>query len=112
MYDGRNKTFFHWNNQPSSNVNYFLSQNWILPTTKMRQGDLSEFAHFQRTAQGNPDFNIMDPFTGQPFPNDIIPRDRWSPVAVNLLDTSRGILPLAPRDRLYDNFDFIDYNRQ
>ena len=110
VYDGRNKTFFHWNYQPSSNVNYFLSQNWILPTTKMRQGDLSEFAHFQRTTQGNPDFNIIDPFTGQPFPNDIIPRERWSPVAVNLLDTSRGILPLAHRDRLYDNFDFIDSN--
>ena len=104
------RPLFHWNYQPSSNVNYFQSQNWILPTTKMRQGDLSEFAHFQRTTQGNPDFNIMDPFTGQPFPNDMIPRERWSPVAVNLLDPGRGIRPWPIGIDSTTNFDFIDYN--
>src|SRR5262245_58001474 len=49
----------------------FLS---TVPSDKMRQGDFSEINRV-----------IYDPLTGQPFPGNIIPRDRWDPAAANIL---------------------------
>jgi hypothetical protein len=39
-------------------------------------------------AERNGVFNvrILDPLTGQPFPNNTIPRDRWDPLATKILD--------------------------
>ncbi len=51
-----------------------------LATAKMRQGDFSELL---------PGRLIYDPLTGQPFPGNIIPTNRFSNV-------SRNILPLIP----------------
>jgi len=55
------------------------------PTAAERSGDLSDL--LKRTdARGNPSpVSIFDPLSGQPFPGNIIPASRLSPVATQLL---------------------------
>lgn len=67
------------------------SFNARYPTAAERNGDLS--ALLSRTdAQGRPaPIAIYDPLTGQPFPGNIIPTARISPVARELL----GMIPAA-----------------
>ena len=79
----RNKLFFLW------------SQEWVrrrreetsiqtVPSLAMRQGNFSELLN-----PSNPFFGrvrtIIDPLTGQPFPNNIIPQNRLSPSGIGLL---------------------------
>jgi hypothetical protein len=45
-----------------------------VPSELMRQGNFSEINR-----------PIFDPLTGQPFPGNIIPQDRWDPAAANVL---------------------------
>jgi hypothetical protein len=78
LYNGRNKTFFHfvyggfrWR---AGQANEIVT----LPTEAMRSGDFSEVSRI-----------IFDPLTGQPFPGNRIPQERFSEVA-------RAILPLIP----------------
>jgi hypothetical protein len=75
---------------------FFWAQEWIhfdreetnartVPTAAMRTGDFSELLN-----PNNPFFGrtvtINDPVTGQPFPGNIIPRDRLSPNGLALLN--------------------------
>jgi hypothetical protein len=46
-----------------------------VPTDRMRQGDFGEILR-----------PIFDPLTGQPFPGNVVPRERWDPAAANVLD--------------------------
>jgi hypothetical protein len=45
-----------------------------VPTLKMRNGDFSEISRV-----------IYDPLTGQPFPGNIIPRNRFDPASANII---------------------------
>ena len=49
---------------------------FTVPTAKMFTGDFSEIL---------PGTIIYDPRTGQPFPGNIIPTNRFDPISVNLL---------------------------
>jgi hypothetical protein len=79
LYNGRNRTFFHvstdWfrQNQAQNNVG-------TVPTPAMKQGDFSNFVD----SSGNL-IPIYDPQTGQPFPGNIIPTTRFSPLSQSLL---------------------------
>ena len=79
IYNGKNRTFFHlsfdWFRQNQA-------QNAIgtVPTQAMKGGDFSNFVD----ASGNL-IPIYDPQTGQPFPGNMIPQARFSPLAVSLL---------------------------
>jgi hypothetical protein len=97
VYNGRDKTFFNFNytglrNQPAQNGT-FVS----LPTDAFKQGDFSAY----RDASGAL-IPIFDPATTGPdgsrtqFPGNIIPANRFSSVAKN-------VLPLIPKP------DFPDY---
>ena len=96
----RDKTFFYasWNqlNEPGE-------QFWLrtVPTNLMRQGDFSQLL------TGNRPVTIRDPLSGNPFPNNVIPRDRFNAVAVKVLDK---YLPapnrLGPNDQS-NNYSFI-----
>jgi hypothetical protein len=69
LYDGHDKTFFmfsYWGER-NPGEQAFAGQ---VPTAAMRNGDLS-------TMGGT----IRDPRTGQPFPRNIIPPDRISPLS-------------------------------
>ena len=70
----KNKTFFY----ASANILRIPGKQFYLrdvPTDQMRQGNFS-----QLSAGGQP-ITIVDPLTNTPFPNNIIPANRISPVA-------------------------------
>lgn len=79
LYNGRNRTFF------------YIAQDWFkqnqaqnsigtVPSVAMKNGDFSRFVDATGTV-----IPIYDPQTGQPFPGNIIPKTRFSPLAVSIL---------------------------
>jgi hypothetical protein len=70
----KDKTFFFVDYQGMriTQGQSFLS---TVPSAAMRQGNFSEINR-----------PIYDPLTGQPFPGNIIPQDRWDPAARNVLN--------------------------
>ncbi len=72
VYNGKNRTFFHlsfeWDilNQTDSTIT-------SVPTAAEKAGNFNGVA------------TIYDPLTGQPFPNDTIPANRFSPTALALI---------------------------
>lgn len=83
IYNGKNRTFF------------YLSQDWFkqnqaqnsigtVPTAAMKNGDFSQFVNASGAV-----ISIYDPLTGAPFPGNIIPQSRFSPLA-------KTLLPLIP----------------
>src|SRR6185503_587379 len=44
VYDGRNRTFFHFLTQPHSDTTHTVSRSYVAPTLKYRNGDFSEYA--------------------------------------------------------------------
>jgi hypothetical protein len=114
VYDGHNKTFFNW-----AWEQYRIGQNVLpnalsVPTEAFRRGDFS--AILGRTAigtdpLGRPIFanQIYDPATrraapnGQiiadPFPNNVIPSERFDPVAKKV----QALIPLPTDPNLISN---------
>ena len=83
LYNGRNKTFFFGTYEGLRLPRAETIQNQV-PADAMRTGDFS--------ASG---ITVMDPTTGAPFPNDVIPSNLISPVA-------NGILALYPKPNAGD----------
>jgi len=73
-YDGHDKTFFMFSFWGERNPGEFPFSGQV-PTAAMRAGNLS--------AMGG---TIRDPLTGQPFPGNIIPASRISPIAQRIQD--------------------------
>jgi hypothetical protein len=93
----RNRTFFFvsFGGQRFPGGTYYLR---TVPTAAMRAGDFSQVSRTNI---------IRDPSTGQPFPNNLIPANRISPVA---LKVNEKYLPAPNRgaaDSLSNNFDFF-----
>ena len=84
LFDGRNRTFFlgAYEGVRGETLTSPLS---TVPTALMRQGNFSELA----TA-------IRDPLTGQPFPGNIIPTSRLSPVGAADSRVLPGAHPRGP----------------
>ena len=76
IYDGHRRSFYYftWEQQRFQGSEAATAN---VPTLQMRQGDFSELL---------PKIVILDPATGQPFPGNIIPSGRISPVALNIQD--------------------------
>jgi hypothetical protein len=74
VYDGHNKTFFMAAYE-GVRADTLLSPIATVPTVLMRQGNFSEVSGA-----------IRNPFTGQPYPGNIIPSSQLSPTAKRLLD--------------------------
>ena len=101
VYDGRNKTFFHALYQPVSSFR-FENATLTYPTRRMRTGDLTEVVPF------TPNRQITNPYTGQPFPNNIIPKSMWNPLAFHFVD----LLPVPQNSDLVNNFIALsEHNR-
>jgi len=97
LIDGRNKLFF------MGNYEGFRLRNqketlFSVPSAAMRRGDFSE-----RSA------TIRDPLTNAPFPGNIIPGSRLSPISLALLDYYP--LPNQPTLGLANNFNAVNSNR-
>ena len=91
LYHGANRTFFFFGYE-GTRINVKGSSLPSMPPQAMREGDFSALL---------PGRVIKDPYTGQPFPGNIIPKGRLSPQALPLLVN----LPLPTRDGLTRNYD-------
>ncbi len=79
LYNGRNRTFFHFSCglvQAESGADH----HWNRADPGHEERRLQQFRGFYRNA-----IPIYDPQTGQPFPGNIIPQSRFSPLAASLL---------------------------
>lgn len=86
VYDGARSTYFvNYNGGRSDN---FVDQYATVPTAAMRAGDFSGLS------------SPLDPLTGQPFSNGVIPADRVDPAARALL----GYIPLPNLSGSSQNF--------
>jgi len=114
LFDGANRLFF------MSNFEGFRLRNqqevvFSTPSVAMRNGDFS----------GAP-VTIRDPLTGQPFPGNVIPRNRLDPIAIKLLEfypepnipgtgLSRNYLALqnhlTNKDQFTQRVDFVESSR-
>lgn len=70
LYDGRNRTFFHFTWQALRGSQSPQVSNLVVPGPAFRAGDFS--------ALGTP---VIDPLTQQPFPGNRIPDSRINPVS-------------------------------
>jgi hypothetical protein len=104
VYDGRDKTFFHFYVQPNEADQKAPISNYVYPTAAIRGGDLSEVV--AQHLGGSP---VTNPFTGGTFANNIIPSDLISPAALGALNYA----PLPNRSSdlgtLVDNTDGFQY---
>ena len=92
IYQGRNKTFFFIGFQKFSvKVPEIIPQT--IPTSQMISGNLQQLG-----------MDIIDPQTGQPFPNATIPPSRISPVAQATLNQ---FYPKIGGDFIFNNYSSI-----
>ena len=102
----KNKVFF-FGNYEGQRIVKGVTITAAVPTVGMRTGDFSGMAP------------VIDPLTGNPFPNNMIPADRIAPYATNLLlkiplPTSAGLgrnfAGFGIRDASFDQFTTrLDY---
>jgi Carboxypeptidase regulatory-like domain/TonB dependent receptor-like, beta-barrel len=100
VYDGRNKTFFYFTYSKDERPETSAAVLSTVPTVRMKQGDFGELPASQiiydpETTSGN---------TRQPFPNNVIPRSRFSRIATNLL----AAIPDPTRPSLTGNYDNLN----
>jgi hypothetical protein len=84
----KDRTFFWFASEDYHNISTRNSPGIVLPTAAERRGD------FSTTRSGSTPVVIFDPLTRQPFPNNQIPQDRLSPIALKML----SYVPLPQRD--------------
>jgi hypothetical protein len=87
IYNGRDKTFFLYSHEWIRQRNA-ISSTAIVPTPSERAGD---FSFVQQAG-----FAVVDPFTKQPFANNVLPRARISSVGqalINLYPTPNSADP-------------------
>ncbi|HEU0184273.1 MAG TPA: carboxypeptidase regulatory-like domain-containing protein, partial [Blastocatellia bacterium] len=86
--EDKTRTFFFFSLDNFRRVDS-SSAFYNLPTAKQRAGDFSELGQV-----------IYDPLTGQPFPGNVIPQDRFSKVSRNIL----ALLPQPTSPGLQQNY--------
>jgi hypothetical protein len=99
VYDGRNKSFFYFTYTEILQPAGISQQVNTVPTARMKQGDFGELPSSQiiydpLTTSGN---------TRQPFPNQTIPRNRFSAISSKLLSA----IPDPTRPGLTSNYDYV-----
>jgi hypothetical protein len=79
-YNGRNRTFFFYN--------YEFLKSAIPDSANLQRAptDLERAGDFSQSINGVLGGNIIDPFTGQPFPGNRIPASRIDPISATYLD--------------------------
>ncbi len=79
VYNGTNKTFFMFNYEARKRRDGGLAQTANHPPTAFRNGDFSSLLGLPTPVR------IVDPLTGDPFAGNIIPTNRISPAAKELM---------------------------
>jgi hypothetical protein len=78
LYDGHKKTFFFFDYE-GNHRRTSQPELYLVPTLSERNGNLSDLAI--------PNNMLIDPLSGQPFPNNTIPTSRLSASALTLLNS-------------------------
>jgi hypothetical protein len=101
LYNGHNRTFFfvdyEGNRKRTSQPEQFL-----VPTAAERNGNLSDL--------NIPNNALMDPVSGQPFPNNTIPLSRLNSSALALLNSYYPLPNVAGNGYNYENLQSIPSN--
>ena len=113
LYNGQNKTFFFFNHEQFQTRERFVGTFTTVPTAAYRQGDFSA-ALTGRNLGTDPlgrailENTIYDPRTSRevngrivrdPFPNNVIPRNLFDPVALKI----QALMPAPTNSFLVDN---------
>lgn len=113
-YNGHDRTFFFFNFEQYREKQQINNQTFTVPTARYRNGEFGE-ALTGRVLGTDPllrpiiEGTIYDPLTtrvvnGQvvrdPFPGNIIPRDRWDPVAVKI----QNLIPASDSTGVVNNY--------
>ncbi len=87
IYDGHNRTFFMFNYEGRIRRQGRLAQTANHPPLAFRSGDFSALLNRRdnNTGAALPSITIVDPLTGTAFPGNIIPDNRISPAAKELM---------------------------
>jgi outer membrane receptor protein involved in Fe transport len=83
IYNGRDRSFFFFSYQGTRISEAPTNQLTLVPSEAQRRGDFSTSTR-----------RIMDPLTGQPFPNNIIPANRLDPSVQRM---TNELVPLPNR---------------
>lgn len=96
----KNRTFFYasWSAERIPAHSYNLRN---VPTMAMRGGDFSHLLRLARPAA------VRDPFTGSPFPGNIIPASRLNPMSVRTQETYIPAPNLGGSDLTTRNYVFL-----
>ena len=100
VYDGRNRSFFHFTYSKDQRPATTSAVVNTVPTVRMKNGDfgeVSQLVYDPATTTGN---------TRTPFPNNTIPRSRFSPISARLAEA----IPNPTRPTLVANFDNNNQN--
>jgi hypothetical protein len=92
LYQGNDKTFFFFDYEGNRRETS-VPETYLVPTLAERNGNLQALVDAQAAVTGKVT-NVMDPFTGQPYPNNTIPsgvsctssKDCINSVALNVLN--------------------------
>jgi len=105
VYNGRDRTFFMFDYEVRKRRQPGGIGTALVPSEAFRNGDLSALLD-RRDANGNalPSIQVVDPLTGTPIPGNIIPQNRISPIAKNVM----GFWPAAQRS-LADPISGVNY---
>jgi hypothetical protein len=80
-YSGKNRTFFFVNYE-GARIRSGTTNTATVPTAQMLTGDFSQLSKV-----------IRDPLTGSPFPGNVIPSIRFSPISENIIRLTQYPLP-------------------
>src|SRR5581483_8541179 len=85
LYDGKDKTFWFFGYQGTRIRNTSLAQSAVVPTQAELNGDFSAYLNAQDPANAlQKAAQIVDPKSGQPFPNNQIPVSRFDSASLGL----------------------------
>jgi len=99
VYDGRNKTFWYFTySKDQRPASVLATPVNTVPTVRMKNGDFGEVPQL-----------IYDPATTAgnvrtPFPNNTVPRSRFSKIAQNVIPD----IPNPTRNTITSNFDYVN----
>ncbi len=89
LYNGKNKTFWAFNMEYRIDRRETV-QTAAWPLDEFREGDFSELLRGTINPQTGKLFRapivVYDPFTGDPFPNNVLPKSRLHPGALNVMN--------------------------
>src|SRR5579872_1552984 len=104
VYDGRNKTFFYFSDdndlRPIAPVNVVNT----VPTTLMTQGNFSQLPASQVIYDPNTTSGSGTTATRTPFPNNVIPVNRFSKISANIIP----FIPPPNGTALSNNHAFVN----